>query len=131
MKKVDGEAKALLTQHSGHRGWEFPKGHIEAGESSKEAALREVLEESGVRAEILEKAGDCDYFYFEDGQRVFKKITYFFMKYVEDGVATTADEVSGKVWLASVQVLQKLTYNSTKELWVNVLDKVEELAAKI
>ena len=45
----------LVIQHSKHKGWDFPKGHLEAGESSEQAALREVMEETGIRAEIIEK----------------------------------------------------------------------------
>ena len=43
----------LLIQHRGHKGWGFPKGWIEPGETPQQAAIREVEEESGVRAEII------------------------------------------------------------------------------
>lgn len=131
LRNIDGEVKVLLTQHSGHKGWEFPKGHIEIGESSQVAAIREVEEESGVVAEVIEKAGDCEYFYYEKGERVLKKITYYFMKYVGEGDASTAFEVMDKTWLLPNEVGEKLTYKSTKDLWVNVVKKVEELALRI
>lgn len=159
LKRVNGEVKVLLTQHSGHMGWEFPKGHIEVGETAQIAAVREVEEEAGVVAEILEKAGDYEYFYFErinpdanakdyerksenldrqgkslyfEGkERVLKKLTYFFMKYAGEGEATTAYEVSDKIWLAVGEVEDQLTFKSTKELWKSAQDKVEELGAKI
>lgn len=47
VKKVGGKKKVLVAQHSGHKGWDFPKGHIEKGETSEEAAIREVEEETG------------------------------------------------------------------------------------
>ena len=131
LRKIDGEVKVLLTQHSGHKGWEFPKGHIEVGESSKDAALREVEEEAGVKAEVIEKAGDCDYFYFEDKQRVLKKITYYFMKYVGEGEASTAFEVMDQAWLPVGEVGDKLTFKSSKDLWEKVKDKVEQLTINI
>ena len=74
LQRVEGHVMVLLTQHSGHHGWEFPKGHIEIGESAQIAAVREVQEESGVVAEVLKKAGDCEYFYFENKERVLKKL---------------------------------------------------------
>lgn len=131
LRKTDAEVKVLLTQHSGHRGWEFPKGHIELGESAQDAAVREVEEESGVKAEILEKAGQVEYFYYENKEKAFKKVTYFFMKYVGDGEATTADEVSNIEWLEVNKVGVRLTFKSSKKLWQEVIVKVEELASRI
>lgn len=126
LNKIDGEVKVLLTQHSGHKGWEFPKGHIEIGESSEQAALREVEEEAGVKAEVLEKAGECQYFYFEDKERVLKTVTFYLMKYLGEGEATTAYEVSDMVWLPVADVEDKLTYKGTKEVWADVKGKIEE-----
>jgi diadenosine hexaphosphate hydrolase (ATP-forming) len=40
--------------------WVFPKGHIEPGEDAREAALREVLEEAGVRARVIASLGQMD-----------------------------------------------------------------------
>jgi len=117
LKSEDGQVSVLVTQHSKHLGWDFPKGHVEAGESSEEAALREVEEETGVKAEIIEKTGQTQYFYFEDGQKVFKTVTFFLMKYIGEGEATTAFEVSGKVWLPVNEVEGKLTFKDTKKLW--------------
>jgi len=41
--------------------WTFPKGHLEPGEAEQTAAVREVLEEAGVRAEIMERIGETRY----------------------------------------------------------------------
>jgi 8-oxo-dGTP pyrophosphatase MutT (NUDIX family) len=60
--------------------WIFPKGHIEAGESAEEAALRELEEEAGIRAEVLEAAGATEYPRGGEAMRV----EYFFCRYVAD-----------------------------------------------
>lgn len=119
--------KVLVTQHSKHKGWDFPKGHIESGESSEAAALREVEEEVGIKAEIIERVGQTQYFYYEEGERVLKTVVYYLMKYVGEGEATTAEEVSGKVWLPVEKVEAKLTFKDTKELWRRVVDRVKSL----
>jgi len=124
VREGEGGPEVLVTQHSKHKGWEFPKGHIEIGESSKQAAIREVEEESGVIGEIVEKVGDCEYFYFEEGQRVLKTVTYYLMKFKELGEATTAFEVSDKVWLPVGEVEAKLTYKDTKEVWTKAKEKI-------
>ena len=137
--KGKSEWEVLVTQHSGHRGWDFPKGHIETGETSEQAALREVEEETGVRARILEKVGQTQYFYFDppsheasEGkrQRVFKTVTFFLMEYISEGEATTAFEVSDKVWLPLDEVSSKLTFKDTKKLWEEAKGKIYELRFK-
>ncbi len=127
IKKDDGNIKVLISQHSKHLGWDFPKGHIESGESSEQAALREVEEETGVRAEIIERVGETKYFYFEDGERVFKTVIFFLMKYVGEGEATTAFEVSDMAWLSVDEVEEKLTFKDTKKLWEEAKLKIDKL----
>ena len=109
--------EVLVTQHSGHKGWEFPKGHLEVDESSQQAALREVEEEAGVVAKVLEKVDKIEYFYYEDKQKVLKTVVYFLMEYVGEGEATTAFEVMDKGWLPLDEVEGRLTFGDTKELW--------------
>jgi len=122
-----GGPKVLVTQHSKHKGWDFPKGHLEVGESSEDAALREVKEETGVVAEIIEKVGQTQYFYYEEGAKVLKTVTFFLMKYIEKGVATTAFEVLDYKWLAPDEVEAQLTFKDTKELWRKSKEKIERL----
>ena len=124
VRKVDGEPEVLVTQHSKHKGWDFPKGHLETGESSEVAAVREVEEETGVKAEVVEKVGQTQYFYWEEGSKVLKTVVYFLMKYVGEGVATTAFEVSDMVWLPLDEVEDKLTFKDTKKLWREVKEKI-------
>lgn len=130
--------EVLVTQHSGHKGWEFPKGHLGVGETSEQAAVREVEEETGVKAEIVEKVDKIEYFYFDPtslsdgelrgargkGEKVLKTVVYFLMKYVGEGEATTADEVSDMVWLPVDEVEDRLTFKDTKELWRKVKEKI-------
>ena len=140
VKKDDDGIKVLVTQHSKHKGWDFPKGHLEIGESSEDAALREVKEETGVKAEIIEKVGQTQYFYYEDGaphsapqggasrgEKVLKTVTFFLMKFVSDEVATTAFEVSDHKWLAPDEVEGQLTFKDTKELWQKAKDRISQL----
>lgn len=123
IKKIDGNAFVLVAQNSKHKGWDFPKGHLELGETSEQAAIREVFEEVGVVGKIIERAGESKYFYYEDKVRVFKTVTYFLMDFVSLGVATTPEEISEVVWLPLEQVEGKLTFKDTKEVW----EKVKEI----
>lgn len=134
VKGEGGKPKILVAQHSGHKGWDFPKGHVENYESSENAAIREVEEETGVKAEVVEKVGKSEYFYFDppsrevsEGkrQKVFKTVVYFLMRYVGEGEATTAYETSDMVWLDPKDVEDKLTYDGTKKLWREVKEKIK------
>lgn len=132
--------EVLVTQHSKHKGWDFPKGHREIYESEEQTALREVEEEVGVKAEIVERVGQTQYFYYEEGphsapqggasrgkEKVLKTVNYYLMKYVGEGEATTAFEVSDMKWLPIDKVEEQLTFKDTKQLWLKVKPKVEQL----
>ena len=117
IRKDKSDWEDLVTQHSGHKGWDFPKGHREIYESEEQTALREVEEEAGGKAEIIDRAGQTQYFYYEEGERVLKTVVFYLMKYINRVKATTAFEVSAKVWLPVDKVEDKLTFKDTKELW--------------
>lgn len=70
----------LLKKFNGD--WVLPKGRVEKNENIKEAALREVLEESGVRAEILNYIGMVNYKFknLKDNKMVYKTVHWFLMK---------------------------------------------------
>ena len=125
-KDKDGP-KVLVTQHSGHKGWDFPKGHREIYESEEQTALREVEEEVGIKAEIIEKIGQTQYFYYEEGERVLKTVVFYLMKYLGEGEATTAFEVSAKIWLPVDKVEDKVSFKDTKQLWLKVKPKIVQL----
>jgi len=127
IRKDESGWEVLVTQHSKHKGWDFPKGHREIYESEEQTALREVEEETGVKAEIIERVGETKYFYYEEGERVLKTVAFYLMKYVSQGKATTAFEVSGKKWLSIDEVEGQLTFKDTKVLWQKAKDKIEQL----
>ena len=128
--RVEGRGfRFLVTQHSGHLGWSFPKGKIEKGEKSEEAAVREVQEEVGVVAKILEKLGTTQYFFVQDGKKVFKTLIWFVMKYESEGEAKTAWEVSDKKWLTLDEVKKQLTFKSDKEFWEKNLGRIQQVTS--
>lgn len=125
VRKIDGQPHVLIVQHSGHKGWGFPKGHIEKGETPEQAAVREVEEEVGVKAVVKEKAGDVRYFFTQDGQRVVKTVTFFVMDYEGEGHATTAWEVMDKQWAPAAEVDRILTFDTERALWDKIRGKIE------
>jgi len=76
--------------------WTFPKGHIEAGETPKEAAVREVLEETGVRATAGERLGQVGYTLSGGND---KQVTYFYMTYESGEIQALQTEIAEACWL--------------------------------
>jgi 8-oxo-dGTP pyrophosphatase MutT (NUDIX family) len=84
--------------------WTIPKGHLEDGESSEEAARREVREETGVDAEIESKLGDVTYWYArrkDDGtpQRIWKRVRFFLMRFTGGRFADRDEEMDAVKWI--------------------------------
>ena len=63
--------------------WALPKGLIDAGESGAETAVREVAEETGLAGRLEGKLGDVRYVYTRGGERIFKVVSFFLLRYSE------------------------------------------------
>jgi 8-oxo-dGTP diphosphatase len=102
--------------------WGFPKGHLEKGEGSKEAALREVKEETGIEAKISSKLGEVSYIFTQYGERIFKVVTFFLMEYVSGEDKAQLNEVSQINWLSPKDALEILSFKNDKEMLQKALD---------
>ena|SRR3989344_6760596 len=113
----NSKGQVLVTQHSSNKHWSFPKGHIEKGQSSKEAGLREVKEEGGIEAKIIEKIGDNKYMYKnKEGENVFKIVVLFLMEYISGDIKDHDWEVSEAKWVTPEDALGILSFSTDKQL---------------
>jgi 8-oxo-dGTP pyrophosphatase MutT (NUDIX family) len=125
----NNQIEVLLIQHSMHKGWSFPKGWVEPGETPQQAAIREVEEESGVRAEIIADLPPTRYFYVNrQKERVTKTVTWYLMRYIGEGNQTHAYEVSAVEWLPLEAVHSRLSYKNDKELFSVALGGIVQAA---
>lgn len=120
----NNKGQVLITQHSQNHHWSFPKGLIDPGQTSEQAAVREVREEGGVVAEIIGKVGYSKYVYTFEGEKIFKVVTYFLMKYVKGNIEDHDWEVQDSGWFAPEEALKKLSFSQDKELLKKALDLV-------
>lgn len=118
----NNQNQVLLTQHSSNHYWGFPKGHPKEGENMKQTALREVKEEAGVEAEIIEKAGDTKYIFTMEGEKIFKVVTLYLMKYLKGDIKNHDWEVEKVGWFTTEQALEKLSFKDEKELLKKALE---------
>jgi 8-oxo-dGTP pyrophosphatase MutT (NUDIX family) len=100
----------------------LPKGHIDPGETAAQAAEREVREETGVRATLVEKLGPVRYWYVRDGERVLKVVTFFLFRYRSGSVRDyQASEVDGAEWIPLEDAPRLLAYKGEREMAVAAL----------
>jgi len=132
--KVDGgQVLWLITQHSQHKGWGFPKGIIgdeDKDETMDVAALREVREEGGVIAKIvnpdpasgeLAEPIEGSYKYKFGDTLVDKKVYYFLMEYVSGDPKDHDWEVSEAKFVTEEEVRKTLTYDTEKKAFEQIL----------
>lgn len=103
----------LLLIHRPRGDWTLPKGKLDPGESWKEAAVREVAEETGLQLELGDKVGDVEY----RVGGVPKKVKYWLMEAPADAsLAVPNREVDEAIWCTPPQAVRILTYDRDIEI---------------
>lgn len=115
-KKAGSKTFWLICKHSGYHQWAFPKGLIEAHEDKAAAALREVKEETGIRANIVSEIPEPErYTYTFNDERVSKTVHYFLMEY-ESGDTTDHDwEMEDVQWVTAEEAEKLLHFDGAKK----------------
>jgi 8-oxo-dGTP pyrophosphatase MutT (NUDIX family) len=110
--------------------WALPKGIIAHGENPEVTALREVEEETGVEARLVEKLGDVRYVYTWDGERIFKIVSFYLLRYSRGRLGElapqTAHEVDEVRWLPLEEGPELLAYKGEKEMAGRALAAIRE-----
>jgi ADP-ribose pyrophosphatase YjhB (NUDIX family) len=116
--RQDGTTEVCLIRPVGRSVWGLPKGGVEAGETLAEAALREVGEETGIRAEIVSELGSIDYTFYSRGQsgRVHKTVHYFLMRATGGDTARHDHEVSEARWVRLNDAYGLMTYPNERDV---------------
>lgn len=96
--------------------WGFPKGHTEQGEDSRQTALREVKEETGIEAKIISKIGESKYVFTRNGKKTFKIVLIFMMEYTQGEIVHQAEEVSEVKWVSPEEAMGILSFKNDKAL---------------
>ena len=122
-------SKVLLVYEKRRDFWDFPKGHVEAGESEVETALREVREEVGLDVEIDECAR---YTLSYTIRNEIEKTVVLFVAYPKSGsVELQAEEIEHARWCEYDEALSLLTYDGWKDVFRRVIDDRNHAEAKI
>src|SRR5689334_18698920 len=104
--------EVMVVYRKRHQDWTLPRGKVKDGESFQEAAVREVLEETGCSCRIGNYLGTISY--SDDG--VPKVVLFWKMTVVDDKGARNAEEIEEAVWLTVPAALERLSYAQEKSL---------------
>jgi len=100
--------------------WALPKGLIGPGEDAAATALREVEEETGARGRLDRKLGDVRYVYTWAGERIFKVVSFYLVRYSGGRLgqvpAEFAHEVAEVRWLPLAEAPRLLAYRGEREM---------------
>lgn len=133
----NGKEFLLLHYPSGH--WDFPKGHVEVGETENQTLTREIFEETGITDLEIQKGFRESIFYFysakgnererriRDGRgiRIFKRVVYFLTKTSGFNEIKISHEHTGFAWLAYSSALERLTFVNGKKILLKAGKKLK------
>ncbi len=133
LDRLGPAANAALIGRLDRRGrllWSLPKGHVEAGETEPDTAVREVAEETGIRGRVIGKLGTIDFWFVAEGRRVHKTVHHYLLlaEDPEHGLDLSDEdvEVSEVAWVPLAEVAERLAYADERRL----LDRVPDLLAE-
>jgi 8-oxo-dGTP pyrophosphatase MutT (NUDIX family) len=119
---------AIRPRRDGTPVWALPKGHIDPGESGEQTALREVEEETGARGRSLGKLGDVRYVYTWKGERIFKVVSFFLVRYAGGRLGELPPafrhEVEEVRWVPLEEAPTLLAYKGEREMAAKALDRL-------
>ena len=126
--RIDGATRAVLIGRMDRQGgleWVLPKGHVESGETTEQAAVREIREETGLDAAIAGSLGLVDYWFVAGKRRIHKTVHHYLLAAVGGTLGTEDVEVSEVAWVPLDELASRLRHPSERRL----LEKLPRLLA--
>ena len=112
---------SISSRGGGH--WDFPKGHIDDGETEIQTALRELEEETGiVQVKVVDGFRDTITYTFSGGQEQIGKEVVFFLATTKESKVTLSHEHIDYSWLDFDSAFSRLTYDTARQVLQNAIE---------
>ena len=115
LRQQEDELYVVLLRHRFGGHWSFPKGHVEAGESERQTALREVREETGLTG-IKLMDGFRESVEYSPKPGVKKQVVYFLGTTEQEKLIRQEEEISELHWVEWSQAVEAVTFKNDRNL---------------
>jgi ADP-ribose pyrophosphatase YjhB (NUDIX family) len=129
--RTEGAPRVALIGRVDRRGrllWSLPKGHVEAGETHEDAAVREVEEETGIRGRVLAALGTIDYWFVAEDRRIHKTVHHYLLEAAGGELSDEDIEVDEVAWVPLTELRERLAYAGERRLADTAADLLADSA---
>jgi len=124
-RRDNGRTAIVICGRTSDGVWGLPKGTPEAGESLEETALREVREETGLEARIVDKVGVVEYWFAREGTRYHKWVHHYLLEATGGDTRNHDVEYDRVEWRDSRAALRRLTFKNEADMLAKALKMIE------
>ena len=118
----------IIRTHEGR--WQLPKGWIEDGEAPEAAAVREVREEAGIDASVVEPLDTINYWFVSTYDpvpaRIHKRVQFFLLAFTGGSTEDHDDEVEEARWVAIDDALMMLAFKDERRMVALARDRITQ-----
>jgi 8-oxo-dGTP pyrophosphatase MutT (NUDIX family) len=122
----DGQVAVIVPVKRGAGGARvlgLPKGHPDGEETAAQAAIREVREETGLTAELIEPLGEVNYQYERKGRAIQKTVAFFLFRFVSGSLEDHDHEIEEARWMSLQEAAVQVTYRGEREILRRALSR--------
>lgn len=126
----DGVPFVAMIATRGRSRWGLPKGAVSPGETSEQAALREVQEETGLDAEIIGLLDTIEYFFRAGDTLIKKSVDFYLMRYAGGTMTPQLSEVDDAEWVPLPEAIRRASFDSERKLLSLALEQIGSVAKR-
>lgn len=128
-RRGGGRFEVLLIRDRFHY-WTLPKGHLDPGETPAQAALREIVEETGIEGRIVSELPTTQYEFFHRDGRVTKTVRYFLVEAMAGTLQPQEGEVCEVRWFKPAEVAELRQYDNNRPILDQALAMLSDAREK-
>lgn len=121
---LEGRPHVAMIATRNRSRWGLPKGAVSKGETSEQAALREVQEETGILADIVRPLDTIEYYFRAGDTLIRKRVDFYLMSYVGGALTPQLTEVDDVEWVELSEAIQRASFESEKKLLSEARDQL-------